>query len=55
MLVLPISENLDKLLENCGVTSVATLRKLSGVVEMAVDFALVFVVGVLGAKHSWTH
>lgn len=51
MLVLPISENLDKLLEDCSVTSMATLRKLSRVMEMAVDFALMFVVGVLGAKH----
>lgn len=51
MLVLPIAENLDKLLEDCSVTSMATLRKLSRVMEMAVDFALMFVVGVLGAKH----
>lgn len=54
MLVLAIAENLNKLLENCGVTSMATLRKLSRVVEMAVDFAFMFVVRVLSTKDRRT-
>jgi hypothetical protein len=54
MLVLAIAENLYKLLENCGVTSMATLRKLSRVMEMAVDFAFMFVVRVLSTKDRRT-
>lgn len=50
MLVLPIPEDLDKLLKNCRLTSVAFLSKLGGVVIMAVDLPIVLIVAVLSAK-----
>lgn len=52
MLVLSISENLDKLLKNCRLTSVALLRELGGVVIVTVDLAVMFIVAVLCAKNS---
>jgi hypothetical protein len=55
MLVLAITEDLDKLLENCGMTSMATLSELSRVMEMTVDLAIMFVVRVLSAEYRWTH
>ena len=51
MLILAVSINLDKLLENGRVAAVAALSELSGVVKMTIDLSLVFVVGVLSAKH----
>lgn len=55
MLVLAITEDLDKLLENGGMTSMAPLCKLGRIVEMAVDLALVFIVGVLCTEDRWAH
>lgn len=52
MLILSITEDLDKLFEDGGLTAIASLCKLSRVVEMAVDLGIVFVVTVLGAKDS---
>lgn len=54
MLVLPIAENFHKLLEDSRLTAIASLRKLSGVVVVAVDVAIMLVVAVLGAKDGRT-
>ncbi len=50
VLVLAIPEDLDKLLKDGGLASAATLGELGGVVIVAVDAAVVFVVAVLGAE-----
>lgn len=52
VLVLAITEDLDKLLKNCRLTSVALLGKLGGIVVVAVNLAIVFVVAVLGTEHG---
>jgi len=44
MLVDTISEDLDELLKNRGMTAIALLRELGRVVVVAVDATLVFVV-----------
>lgn len=54
MLVLSISEDLDKLLKNCRLTSVALLRELGGVMVMAVNLSVVFIVAVLSTKDGRT-
>lgn len=54
MLVLPIAENLHKLLKDGRLAAIAPLRKLSGVVVVAVDVAIMLVVAVLGAKDGRT-
>lgn len=54
MLVLPIAENLHKLLEDSRLAAIAPLRELSGVMVVAVDVPIVLVVAVLGAKDSRT-
>lgn len=55
MLVLAVTEDLDKLLKNCRLTSVAALSETGGIVEVAVHIAIVLVVAVLSAKHSRAH
>lgn len=50
MLVLTISEYLDELLEDGGLTPIASLSKSGGVMVVAVDFPFVLVVAVLSAK-----
>lgn len=50
MLILSISEDLDKLLKNCRLTSVALLSKLGRVMIMTVDLSIVFIVAVLSTK-----
>ena len=54
MLVLAISKNLDKLLQDRGVTAITPLRELGGVVIMAINLSFVLVVRVLGAKDGRT-
>lgn len=54
MLVLPIAENFHKLLEDGRLAAIASLRKLSGVVVVAIDIAIMLVVAVLGAKDGRT-
>lgn len=54
MLVLPIAENFHKLLEDSRLAAIASLRKLSGVVVVAVDVAIMLVVAVLSAKNGRT-
>lgn len=44
VLILAVAENLDKLLEDGGVTAMTALSKLRGVVEMAIHLALVLVI-----------
>lgn len=53
MLVLTISENFDKLLEDRRLTSIASLRKLGGIVVMAIDFAFVLIVAVRCSEDGW--
>lgn len=55
VLILAVAENLDKLLQDGGVASVASLSKLGGIMEMAVHLALVFVIGILGTEYCGTH
>lgn len=55
MLVLAVSEDFDKLLENGGLTAIASLGEFGGIVVVAIDVSLVFVVAVLGAKDGWTY
>lgn len=54
MLILTVTENLDKLLKNRPLTSVTFLSKLGGVMVVAVDLPVVFVVAVLSAKDGRT-
>lgn len=54
VLVLPIAENLHKLLEDGRLAAIAPLRELSGVVVVAVDVPVVLVVAILGAKDGRT-
>lgn len=54
MLVLSISEDLNKLLKNCCLTSVTLLGELGGVMIMAIDLSIVFVVTVLSTKNGRT-
>lgn len=55
VLILAIAENLDKLLQDGGVTAVASLSKLGGIMEMAVYLALMLVIGILGAEYRGTY
>lgn len=55
MLVLTISEDLDKLLENGCSTTIALLRELCRVVKVAIDLAIMFVVAILRSEHRRTH
>lgn len=50
MLVLTVPEYLDKLLENGGLTAVTALCELGGIMVVAVDISVMFVVAVLGSK-----
>ena len=55
MLVLALPEDLNKLFQNRGVTSITTLCELCRVVVVAVDTSIMFVVTVLGAKDCWAY
>lgn len=54
MLVLSITEDLDKLLKNCRLTSITFLCKLGGVVVVAINLSIVLVIAILGAKDGST-
>lgn len=54
MLVLIVAIDLDKLLEDRSVTSCAADSESGGIMEVAEDFAIVFVVTILRSKNSWT-
>lgn len=55
MLILSISKDLHELLEDCGLTTVASLSKLCRIVIMAVDFIVMLIVAVLRSKNSRTN
>lgn len=55
VLILSIAINLDELLENGSLTSVAALSKLSRVVIVAVNLLFVLVITVLSAENGRTH
>ena len=55
VLILTISEYLNELFQYCGLASITALRKLRGVVVMAIDLAIVLIIAILGAEYSWTH
>lgn len=55
MLILTITINLDKLLEDRRLTSETALSKLCRVMVMTVDLPLMLVVAVLRSKYRWTH
>ena len=55
MLILTISKNFHKLFENCGLTSIAALRELSGIVEMAKNLTIMLIVAVLCSKYRWAY
>lgn len=55
MLILPVAEDFDKLLQNRILAAVASLRELGGVVIVAVNVAFVLVVAILCSKHRRAH
>ena len=55
VLILAIAENFDELLQDGRVTAVTPLGKLGGIMEMAVDLALMLVVGILRTKNGRAH
>lgn len=55
VLILAIAEYLDKLLENCGLAAVASLRKSCGVVIMTIDSSFMLVVVIFRTKGGGTH
>jgi hypothetical protein len=50
VLVLAVSKNLHKLLQNSSLTTAALLGELGRVMIMAIHVAVVLIVAVLGAK-----
>jgi hypothetical protein len=52
VLIFPVSEDFDELLEDGGLATVATLRKSGRIVIMTVNVAIMFVVAVFRAKGS---
>lgn len=55
VLILTIAINLNELLENGSLTSIAALSKLRRVVIVAVNLLFVLIIAVLSAKYGWTH
>lgn len=51
MLILSIAKDLHKLFQDGRMTTMAALSKLSGIVKVAVNVALMLVVRVLGTKY----
>lgn len=54
VLVLAVPVNFHKLLENCSLAAIASLRKLRRVMVMTIHVAIVLVVAVLCAKDRGT-
>lgn len=52
MLILAVSEYLDKLLENGGLAATTALSVLRRIMVVAVDVAIVLVVAILSAEDS---
>lgn len=55
MLVLTIAEDLNELLEDGRVAAMAPLGKLSRVMEVTVDFALVLIIRILSTEYCRTY
>ena len=55
VLILAIAEDLDELLEDGRLTSIAPLREPCRVVVVAIDLAVVFIITVLSAEYGRTH
>lgn len=55
MLVLPIAENFNELLQDGSVAAIAFLREFGRVMIMAIYEPLVLVVAVLGAEDGGTY
>ena len=55
MLIRAVPVDLYKLLQDCCLTSVASLRVLGRIMIMAIDFAFVLVVAILRAKNRWAN
>jgi hypothetical protein len=51
MLILAVSKDFDKLFENGGLTTIAPLGELCGIVIVTVDLRVMFVITVLSAKN----
>jgi len=54
VLVLAITEYLDKLLENGGTATIASLGKLGRIMVMTVHISVMLIVTILSAKDSRT-
>jgi hypothetical protein len=52
VLIMAVTEDLDKLFEDCGMTAVTSLGEMSGVVIVTVDVAFVLIIGVLSSEHG---
>jgi hypothetical protein len=55
MLILTITKDLNKLLQNGVVTTMTPLRKSCGVVVMTINVSIMFVVAVLCAEYCWAY
>jgi hypothetical protein len=51
MLILAIAEDFNKLFQDCCLASVTSLRKLSGVVIVTIDLAVVLVITILRPEY----
>lgn len=54
VLILTISKDLHELLEDRGLTAIASLSELRRIMIMAVDFIVMLIVAVLGSKNRGT-
>lgn len=54
MLVVTVAEDLDELLEDGGMTAIASLGELSRVVIVTIDIPFVLIIRVLGTKDGRT-
>jgi hypothetical protein len=50
VLVLSAPEDLHELFQDCSLTAVASLRKASGIMVVAVNFVAMFVIAILCTK-----
>ena len=55
MLVLSVPENLYKLLQDCRMAAITSLCESGRIVEVAVDFAFVFVIAVFSTESCRTN
>lgn len=55
MLILAVAEYLYKLLEDCCLTTIASLSELGRIVIVAEDLVIVLIVTILSSKYRWTY